>query len=141
MKLIETTGDIMHDTPPWGTMLISVPGDYQMNGLTAYLDREFGISRVLNYLGYKQCPDAIYACPVLVLVAEPRSDVAPSLETVERAMRILKEVCLREEIPLITMPPLFTNYYSWADVRGIIKKIFTDTEISFYVYFRHKERN
>lgn len=141
MKLIELNGDILQDTPSYGTILVSAPADYQMQGLNTCLDRKYGIVRSLNYLGYRQCPDAIYVCPVLVLVAAPRLDVRPSLEIVEKSMRILKEVCLREEIPLITMPPLFTNHYLWADVREIIKKTFKDTEISFYVYFRQKERN
>lgn len=141
MKLIELTGDVLHDAPFYATTLVTVPADYQTTGLSAMLDKQYGISRVLNYLGYNQCPDCLYICPCLVLVTERHADIRPTREAIEQAFEILKTVCKHEDIKYIAMPPLFTKYFAWAEVKTIIKTIFNTTEITFSVYFRPKERN
>ena len=141
MKIFEKTGDVLSDATTFETLLVTTPANYQMAGLSAVLDREYGISRTLNYLGFNLCPDCVYTCPVMILVAQNNEESRPSLEQIEAAFSICRKVCEYENVNLIAMPPVYTKHYPWAEIKKIIIKTFAETDVVFNVYFRQNRRN
>lgn len=139
MRLDKVTGDVLSDSPAESTILFSVPANYRMNGIGEVLDREYGMRRGLESYGFNLCPDCIYICPCLILVAEQTAEIIPSIEAITTAFERCRLVCEHEGIQDIVMPPLFTKYHKWAEIERIIKQVFAGTCIGITVYFRSKK--
>lgn len=82
-------------------------------------------------------PDCIYYHGVLNLITKKKYYGKPTYESLEKALLVMKEICIEEGIEKLVMPKIGCGLdkLQWPRVREILEKVFEDTSMDILVCY------
>jgi len=122
-----------------------ISADFGMGaGIVIQFNKRFNMKKKLqqNYLGYLDFyrnldtpGDCILEGRVFNLITKERYYQKPTLESMENALIVMRDICLEYGIKKIAMPTIGAGLdkLRWPDVVKLIYKVFEDTDIEILV--------
>ena len=138
----EVVGDLFN-SPTQFSLCHCVSSDFRMGrGIAVLFKQKFGRVDQLRAFNAKPGdiawirvnePEERY---VMYLVTKSRYYEKPTMNTLERSLQKMKELCLHRNITQIAMPRIGCglDQMTWATVSQSIERIFRDTNIEIVVY-------
>ncbi len=126
-----------------------ISADFKLGaGIAVEFDKRFGVRHKLfnkypnGYIDfmdkYHLEGECVLTDKVLNIITKKRYYHKPTLGSMEEALLVMEEICVGENIKKVAMPKIGCGLdkLKWADVSGLIKEVFKDTDVEILVCIR-----
>lgn len=136
MNFYEEERDLFEVDEAWH-LAHCVASDLRMGaGIAVPMNAKFGLRKALMESGKSLVhPTCVLAGRVFNLITKQRSWDKPTFGDLEQALRVMREIAVREMVAGIAMPRIGCGLdrLEWREVSDEIKRVFSDTDIDVLV--------
>lgn len=118
------------------TMAHCISADYALGaGIAVDFQKRYHLKEKLKETGSGSYPDCIYIKGVFNLVTKKNYWDKPTYESMEAALKLMRDIVVRNTYTKIAMPKIGCGLdrLQWPKVREIIEDVFADTDCEIVV--------